>query len=448
MKNLFRFFAIKEFKPVIEDKQEVDRLYKRGRISVLLSISIGYAMYYVGRLGLSVIREPLISEGVLTVTQTGMIGGVIYITYGIGKVTNGFMADHADVRKLFALGLIGSGVFNIIMGSMSVFTMFLLVWGLNGFFQAFGASASAQSMVNWFSNRERGGYYSIWNGGISLGEGATFAVTAAIAAYFGWRVGFWASGAIAIVTGLVTYTFMKDRPRTLGLPLIQDWKDDHGIKLAEGQEEIPTSELHKQMFRLPRLWVITVAAFFLYFTRYAISGWGVFYLQEARGLSLTVAGAVVGVGFLAGIIGGLVYGFSSDWFFKGRRPPATAIFGGIDVLVLILIFYYPTTNVAFLTFLFMAHGFFFPGAMMGISLFALDIMPKRVVGAANGVFGLSSYIAAASVENVSAYLVDKGSQVVDGVTVYDFSYAITFWVGSLAVSLVLLSCLWKAEFMD
>ena len=63
-------------------------------------------------------------------------------------------------------------------------------------------------------------------------------------------------------------------------------------------------------------------------------------------------------------------------------------------------------------------------------LFAVDIAPKKVAGAAMGVVGVFSYLGAAMQENISGSLIESGMQVVDGVRIYDFGPAIAFWIGS------------------
>jgi OPA family sugar phosphate sensor protein UhpC-like MFS transporter len=78
-------------------------------------------------------------------------------------------------------------------------------------------------------------------------------------------------------------------------------------------------------------------------------------------------------------------------------------------------------------------------------LFATDIAPKRVAGAAMGVIGVFSYIGAAIQENVSGGLIEAGMKTVNGVKIYDFGPAILFWVGASVVSLVLATSLWRVK---
>jgi OPA family sugar phosphate sensor protein UhpC-like MFS transporter len=81
-------------------------------------------------------------------------------------------------------------------------------------------------------------------------------------------------------------------------------------------------------------------------------------------------------------------------------------------------------------------------------LFALDIAPKRAAGAAMGFIGVFSYLGAAIQDQISGRLIDGGITVIDGVSHYDFSAAIWFWIGSSVVSLILATTLWRVQLRD
>jgi OPA family sugar phosphate sensor protein UhpC-like MFS transporter len=49
---------------------------------------------------------------------------------------------------------------------------------------------------------------------------------------------------------------------------------------------------------------------------------------------------------------------------------------------------------------------------------------------------------------VSGYLIEKGTTIVDGNRVYDFSDAIVFWVGASIVSMLLAATLWRVRLRD
>ena len=81
-------------------------------------------------------------------------------------------------------------------------------------------------------------------------------------------------------------------------------------------------------------------------------------------------------------------------------------------------------------------------------LFAVDIAPKRVAGAAMGVIGIFSYIGAGIQEQVSGALIERGMTVVGDVRTYDFGPVIWFWIGSSVLSMLLAASLWRTRLRD
>src|SRR3546814_5530874 len=99
------------------------------------------------------------------------------------------------------------------MGFATTLWLAVLLWGLNGWFQSFGAPGGVVAMTGWFSNRERGRIYGIWSTAHSIGEGLTFLGVGLVVSVLGWRWGFWAPGMIGIATALGCYLLIQDRPR-------------------------------------------------------------------------------------------------------------------------------------------------------------------------------------------------------------------------------------------
>jgi OPA family sugar phosphate sensor protein UhpC-like MFS transporter len=184
-------------------------------------------------------------------------------------------------------------------------------------------------------------------------------------------------------------------------------------------------------------------------TRYAINSWGILYLQEAKGYTLIESGAILSLNTFAGIIGCVAFGYISDKFFSARRPPATLIFGIIEILALFVIFYSPPGSVLLLTIAFFIYGFTLSGllAVLG-GLFAIDISPKKAAGAAMGFIGIFSYIGAGLQDQISGFLIDKNSIAIEGVLTYNFNPVIMYWIGSSVVSMILAATLWRVKVKD
>lgn len=450
MTKLFQFFKTGADKPMLTDQSDIDRKYRRHRIAVMLSISVGYGISYTCRLGLSVVKKPLIDGNIFSAEQLGLIGSGLLYGYAFGKLVNGFLADHANIKRFFATGVLLSALVNLSMGRSTLLWVWIGLWALNGWFQGFGAPSGIVSLTNWFSNRERGRYYGIWSTGHSLGEGLTFVGSATLVTLYGWQYGFWGAGVACILVAMGVYIFVQDRPQTLGLPSIADWKNDHGVPLTgKSGRSLKTWEAQKLILKMPSVWVLAVASATMYMTRYAINSWGVLYLQEAKSYSLIEAGSMLGISTTAGIAGAVAYGFISDKVFNARRPPVNLMCGLMEVGALAIIFFAPPGNPLLISIAFACYGFSLNGLVAALGgLYAVDIAPKRAAGAAMGFIGVFSYIAAAIQERISGLLIEKGTTIIEGVRSYDFSTPILYWVGSSILSLILAASLWKAKVRD
>jgi MFS transporter, OPA family, sugar phosphate sensor protein UhpC len=447
MVALLRFFASAPIVPRIEDPARIDELYRRNRIRVMLAITFGYAFIYMCRLAIGVVKKPLIDGGIFTPTELGTIGSALFYTYAIGKLTNGFFADHANLRRFLAAAFLLTALCNLAMGFAMTVWMAALIWGLNGWFQSFGAPGGAVALTAWFSNSERGRAYGVWSTAHSMGEGLTFVVVGSLVAWLGWQWGYWGPGLIGVATAIAVYFLLQDRPETLGLPPVNEWKKD---KYVESAKDSPRSTLSLQfsILKIPAIWVLAIASATTYVTRYAINSWGILYLQEARGYSLPMAGTLLMISTLAGVAGAVAFGFTSDKLFKARRPPANLLFALLELIGLGIIFFGPT-NTPMLVVGMLLFGMGLTGLVTSLGgLFAVDIAPKRAAGAAMGVIGIFSYIGAAIQEQVSGILIDRNMTVTGAERIYDFGPVIWFWIGSSVLSMLLATSLWRTKLRD
>ena len=458
--NPLRWFAAGCDAPQITDPDRINPLYRRNRLSVMFAITCGYGFGYTCRLPLSVMKKPLLDEGVFTAEWLGLIGSAFSIGYAVGKLVNGFLADHANVRRFFAAGVLMSALINLAMlGSVSPW-FWAILWGMNGWFQGAGSPCSGVALANWFSPRERGRYYGIFSSSHSLGEGLTFVLNSLLVAHLGWRAGFAGPGVFCVLVAFGILLLLRDRPETLGLPPVADWRNDHPTLVANAPAAPPEIGRNQfQALRMPAMWVLGLSSACMYVSRYAINSWGMLYLQECRHYTTVEAGLMLGLNTGAGLAGCVVYGFVSDKFFNARRPPVTLIFGLVEVVALVLIFVTPPGHPGLLSVAFLLFGFTLSGllAVLG-GLFAVDIIGRRAAGAAMGFIGIISYFGNAMQEWVSGRLIqrgitletvtklnEKGQTIVTQVKHYDFSTVIAFWIGASVLSVVLAALLWRVK---
>ena len=449
--GLYTFYRISKpsAEPVAPEK--VDETYRTLRQRTFWGATIAYSLYYVCRMSLSVVKQPLIDEGILTAGELGLIGSALLFVYAVGKFMNGFIADYCNVRRFMATGLFISALVNLLMGvlglmkgaaalpSVLIFMSFAVLWGINGWVQSMGSPPGVISLSRWFPQSKRGTYYSMFSSSPYIGEFLSFIITGVVVGALGWEYGFVVAALAGLVGSLIILIFVSDTPESKGLPSVQDLAGEQMTR----QDKMPTKELQKLIVRHPGIWVIAISSAFIYITKYAIAGWGVLFLQKARGFSLEDATQVIAFSAAFGVLGTVLAGWLSDRLFKSDRVKPAVLSGVISMLALILFLFVGggyVLNILYVSVFSLAVGVLY---CIVAGLMAVDIVPRKATGAALGVVGISSYVAAGLQDITSGYLIQGFMTKVDGVDVYDFGPVSYFWIAAALISFVLPVMNWK-----
>ncbi|MBR0245405.1 MAG: MFS transporter [Bacteroidales bacterium] len=448
------------------DNNQVQKAYKRYRMQTFVTATLGYALYYVCRLSMGVMKQPLIDAGLLSATQLGVIGACLYWTYAVGKLVNGFLADSANIRRFMAIGIVVSTCMNFIMGILGVsaqsghiangllFAAFCVLWAVNGWAQSMGAPACIVSLSRWMPLKVRGTYYGIFSASHNIGEGLSFIFVGALVAAFGWKWGFFGAALAGVVGLVLVLLFFHDSPESKGLPAIEvltgemtqeEYDRESGnMRLAAEEEKkrerLETKQMQRLVIKNPGVWILAAASAFMYMSRYAINEWGTIFLQEAKGYSLGEAATVIGINPVFGIIGTVVSGWLSDVLFKGDRRYPAFVAGILEAIALALFLYggpAKWVNILAMVLFGIAIGVLI--AFLG-GLMAIDLVPRKASGAALGIVGIASYAAAGLQNIVTGLLMDSGEA-----GTHDFTYVSIFWLGAAVISFLLPLLNWKRK---
>ncbi len=443
LQTLIAYFKSGPDRPLLPTAAAIASLYERKRWSIFLSLIAGYGFFYTCRLGLSVTKKPLLDAGVLTAAEMGIVGSVLLYVYAIGKFINGMFSDHANIRRFMSWALLLSALANLAFGFTNLFVGFVILWGLNGWFQSIGSAPSVVSICQWFSNRERGTRYGIWAGAHNLGEGMTFIFVAWLVNHFGWRAGFVGPGIVCLLVAFTLFRTLGDRPQTYGLPHVADYKNDHS---AGPPPRGTTAELQRQVFRNPWVWVLAVSCALMYVARYAINNWAMLFLQETKHYSLTDAGFVMASYPVMGFFGAAASGWMSDRFFGSRRNLPTLIYGLLQTGGMVLLFLAPAGQRWIDAVAMGLFGFGVGGLIVFLAgLIAVDIMPKAAAGTVKGLIGMFAYVGAGTQDWISGFLLDAYKTMDDGKKIYDFAPVFYFWIGASFLSMILAATAWRVK---
>ena len=450
--SLFSFYRISKPSAEKVPADKVVSTYKSLRRKTFWGVTAAYSLYYVCRMSISVFKQPLIDEGILSAGELGLVGSAFLFVYAIGKFLNGFIADYCNIRRFMATGLFVSSVVNLLMAalgfchsmlpSLVIFFGFAILWGLNGLVQSMGSAPGVISLSRWFPLSKRGSYYSLFSTSPDIGKFFSYIVLGAVGV-LGWQFGFLIAAIAGVAGATLILLFVSDTPESKGLPSVQELSGESMTKT----DKKPTKELQKMVLMHPGVWVIALSSAFLYITKNAVDSWGVLFLQEARGLSLGQASQALAYSVAFSIVGTLLAGWLSDKVFRGDRIKPALISGLMCTTALVLFLFVGggfALNIFYVSLFSFSMGVLY---CVVAGLMAVDIVPRKATGAALGVVGISSYIAAGLQDITSGYLIQYNTTAVEVAgemtNVYDFGPVSWFWIVASVISYVLPILNWK-----
>jgi len=386
--------------PEIQDKTQVDELYRYWRIRTFYGMYVGYLFYYFTRKSFTFITPFLSGDLNLTNAHIGALASTLSITYGISKFTSGIISDRSNPRYFMAIGLILTGIFNIFFGLSSSIWLLALFWGLNGWFQGWGWPACTKQLTHWFGRAERGTWWSACTTSHTVGGFLIAFVAAYSAVWWGWRFGMYIPGVLCIGVGFWLIYCLRDVPETLGLPSIEKFKNE---EILDGQDRKNEPETYlsikqilcEQVLCNKYIWVLAISYFFVYIIRTAVNDWGTLYLFQTKGYDKITAAACVSWFEIGGFFGILIAGFGSDNWFKGKRVPLI-ILSSVGLMFSVMgLWYLQPNNFLTASLLIALLGFLVFGPQMLVGLAAAEFVSKKAASTSNGFVGCFASLGAA-----------------------------------------------------
>jgi len=449
--GLYSFYRISKPSAGQVAPEKTDGTYKALRNRTFWGATIAYSLYYVCRMSLSVVKQPLIDEGVLSAGELGVIGSALLFVYAVGKFMNGFIADYCNIKRFMATGLFFSALINLVLGSLGflhdgfslstavIFFSFAILWGINGWMQSMGSPPGVICLSRWFPKSQRGTFYSIFSSTPYIGEFLSFIITGLVVGALGWKAGFIVAAVAGLIGSLIILLMVSDTPESKGLPSVQKLTGEDVTR----HDSMPTRELQKYVLRHPGIWIIAISSAFIYITKYAITGWGVLFLQKEKGFPIEEATQIIGFYAASGMVGTVLAGWLSDKLFKSDRVKPAVLAGVLSFISLALFLFTDAgymMHVCYVSIFSLAIGVLY---CIVAGLMAIDIVPRKATGAALGVVGISSYLAAGLQEITSGYLIQFNTTRADGVDMYDFGPVSLFWLAAALISFILPVINWK-----
>ncbi len=388
--------------PIAEQR----RMWLRQFLKAFLVVFTTYMCMYLIRNNFKA-AQPMMKEQLgLTTLQLGYIGLAFSITYGLGKTAVGYYISDKNTKKSLSVMLVLASIAVLLMGlvmsaSGSVIGLFIVLWGLNGVFQAAGGPASYSTISRWAPRKERGRYLGFWNMSHNVG-GAVAGMLALWGAnvFFGGNVYgmFIFPALIALAIGIASFFVGKDDPEELGWNRCEEIFGEPVESENTEAEEMPMWQAFKQfVLRNPWIWMLCVANVFVYIVRIGIDNWAPLYVTEELGFDKLDAVTTIFYFEVGAILASMSWGYISD-LLNGRRA-AVAVGCMVAIIFVVMMYRHATSVMMVNVSLFLLGALIFgPQLLIGISL--VGFVPKKGISVANGMTGTFGYLFGDSIAKV------------------------------------------------
>jgi OPA family glycerol-3-phosphate transporter-like MFS transporter len=390
-------------------------------------LGLTYATLYMGRYNFNVAKGDIGKAFHFDKGTMGIIATVGFWVYAVSVLVNGPLADRFGGRRAILFGAAGSIVMNFVIGA--IFWRFGNAWpigliggmstlyGLNMYFQSFGALSVVKVNASWFHVRERGVLGGLFGSMISLGYALAMGVGGwLLAAGHGSFVLVYIVPVAAMATMfIVDFFVVRDRPSHAGHRDFDtgDEKTEHEAQSPASTATAPRAEpgffeVTKHVFAHPVLRRLILAEFCTGFVRQGLLLYYSEYLGEVhhvgKGTGLfQIASWGITVG---GIIGALTCGFLSDFFFQSRRAPVAFIFYLGQIASLVVLGFAPNATVASVMVGFSCIWIFgVHGLLSGTA--SMDFGGRRAAATAAGLLDGVQYVGAGLTGVGLGWLLDK-----------------------------------------
>ena len=379
-------------------------------------IGLLYTSFYMCRYNLPLASSEIRNEFGFTKAQIGSIITTALLAYACGLILNGLLADRLGGKRAMLIGAAGTIIMNVTFGVASfwgLLWLFVLIRGIDGYMQAFGAPGMVKINAAWFRHNERGGFAGIFGFMINLGRFGINNLGAALLAGFvflgliripplHWRWLFWVPAGIALVIAVCMALIVKNTPEQAGFPPVNPHEE------TGGHVEVRVTDIFKVIARNPVVWIVACAYACTGAVRQGIDQWFPLFMREVHHVNFESAQFQIlaaSIPFVASV-GSLISGFVSDKLFHGRRAPVAAFLYFLESAIILAAAQFHSVNAAIFFLILISLTANSTHSILGAAA-PMDIGGAKMAGSAAGVIDSFQYFGGSLAGYVLGALLDR-----------------------------------------
>lgn len=116
----------------LENRYLID---KKKSACLFLLVFISYALIYMTKNCYSAAMASIVSEGIMSKSETGLIAAMFYLVYAPFQIIGGIAADKYPADKLVLIGIMGAGLSNLMIYLVEGYVAMIIIWSFNAMVQ-------------------------------------------------------------------------------------------------------------------------------------------------------------------------------------------------------------------------------------------------------------------------------------------------------------------------
>ena len=368
---------------------------------------ISYVAIYAARLNLSMASPGMISAGMLTEVQYGFVGSVFFVTYACGRLLNGMIGDRIAPWIMVAIGLLLTGLSNLLIGAFPVYLVVLVFWCVNAYAQSMLWSSLLRCMTGLYGKEVANKKVPVLVSSVSVGNIAGILLSTWMVEWIGIRAAFLIPGALSVILGLTAAYVLSSVP---DVP-------------KPGKQNIPVVEF----FKNKKIRGIMLPALFHGVIKDNIGSWMALYFVVRYNIDLESSALFVLLIPAVGMVGRLIYPFCYKLSKQRENLISVLSFVACAFLAAVLCLDFSQPIIAAIC-LSLIYALISMVNTSMLSMFPLHFADKNMVSSVSGVADFATYFGAGIGSAVYGYW-NRGG---------DFSMMFISWVILCSVSTFLL----------
>ncbi|MFL6589905.1 MAG: MFS transporter [Chthoniobacterales bacterium] len=379
-------------------------------------VGLLYTSFYTCRYNFAIANKSISDEFGFNKGQMGTIITTALFAYACGQILNGLLTDRIGGKRAMLIGAAGTVTMNLLFGFASfagMLSLFLLIRGIDGYLQSFGAPGMIKINAAWFAKNERGRFAGVFGFMINAGRFLINTFGPALLAGFvflglwqipplHWRWLFWIPAGLCSVVAVAMAFIAKETPQAAGFPPVDE---DH---IRGNETRAPVSVVFKAIASNPVIWIIALAYACTGAVRQGIDQWFFRFMQEVHHFDLNdVRFKYLGILIpLVASLGSLISGYISDLVFNGRRAPVAAGLYFLEAVIILAAAQFTSANTAVFFLILISFTANATHSLLGTAA-AMDIGGARMVGFASGLIDSFQYFGGSLAGYFLGFLLDK-----------------------------------------